>query len=633
MELKNFFAQDNHGEILPGALCYLYVRGTESLANGLKQANGTGLVNPFTADKAGLVQVAAPNGLYDIRVVSERRDYRIPIQFKDVDDDLNAAQTAAARAESARDAAMLTAGVYGTVSEGLLKTPSGNYFSVPAANDSEYLVLYKNAGGTAVETKRYPSAEAVSTVLDTIRPSEGKRVVFAVGDENGYDHFVTKEDGAFGTQQVFMGARSITNDALTIVESEDGAGFSIVDPYGYHAVYIGRGEALRSPAYLQKQVEELKSVVATVGSGAAIPVPRKKIIAHRGTAVSGIAPENSLDAYMLSARAGYTIVETDVLKTADSQYVIMHDDTINRTCRNAADYSVIADSVAVLSTTLADLRANYVLAADNPKHRRKIPKLAEFLAVCRDTGLHPIIELKNTSFTQADVAAIVNMAAEYLGVKGFSVTCFNLSLLDYVRTLYADVPLYYIYSTLDEAAIDHMVAMKPACLNSEMGLYTSAIIAAAHKKGVTCAAWTVGTSNFDKLIKLGLDQFATNTIAPEAGGQSFVYRNYSDTDFAAYQTNGTAANGAVTLLEGQSITFKGRPGVTVGFGAYYVSFDYQGLGSFSGTRISDSLNNSTDDYVAYCNQAVLVNDVLTYTITAGAGGCKIKDIRIAIANL
>lgn len=471
-----------------------------------------------------------------------------------------------------------------------------------------------------------------TSLAEIIIQKDTKEAVFSVEDAEGYTHFLTKKDGGFGTAKAFLSTDAIRNEAFSIVDSPDGAGLSIVDAFGYHSVYIGPGEALSSSTRIQGEIDQLKSLVLSQSKGAPIPVPRKKIIAHRGTAVSGIAPENSLDAYMFSARAGYTLVETDVLKTSDSQYVIMHDDTINRTCRNAADYSVISEPVAVLSNTLADLRANYVLAADNPKHRRKIPKLGEFLAVCRDTGLHPIIELKNTSFTQADVAAIVNMAAEYLGAKGFSVTSFNLSLLDYVRTLYSDVPLYYIYSTLDDAAIDHMVAMKPACLNSEQSLYTSEIISSAHKKGVTCAAWTVGTGNFDKLNKMGLDQFATNTIAPEVSNQSFVYRNYSDADFSAYKTTGTVTNGVLTLLEGQTVTFMGRPGLTIAFGAYYVSFDYQGAGNFSGTRLSNSLSNLADDFVGYCGQAVLVNDVPTYTFTAGPGGCKIKDMRIAIAN-
>ncbi len=86
MELKNYFAQDDAGNVLAGATCYLYEQGTEILVTGLLKANGTALGNPFNADPQGLVQFAAPTGLYDLRVVSDDRDYRIVVQCNDVQD-------------------------------------------------------------------------------------------------------------------------------------------------------------------------------------------------------------------------------------------------------------------------------------------------------------------------------------------------------------------------------------------------------------------------------------------------------------------------------------------------------------------------------------------------------------------
>lgn len=84
MELKNFFALDDQGNTLPDATCYLYERGSETLVKGLQGANGLALSNPFLSDQQGLVQFAAPNGLYDLRVVKGNRDNRIRLQFNDV---------------------------------------------------------------------------------------------------------------------------------------------------------------------------------------------------------------------------------------------------------------------------------------------------------------------------------------------------------------------------------------------------------------------------------------------------------------------------------------------------------------------------------------------------------------------
>lgn len=165
MELKNFFSQDHEGNITPDATCYLYQRGSENLVAGLQSVNGQPLSNPFTSDANGLVQLAAPNGLYDVRVVTRNRDYRLHIQFNDVNETVDAAVAAASRAEQARDAAQLWSGISANTAEGLNKTPLNGYFSVPSLESTEYLILYQNVANVAIEVKRYPSSEAVNRAL------------------------------------------------------------------------------------------------------------------------------------------------------------------------------------------------------------------------------------------------------------------------------------------------------------------------------------------------------------------------------------------------------------------------------------------------------------------------------------
>lgn len=74
-----------------------------------------------------------------------------------------AAEIAKTGAELARDAAQLSAGVYPSTAAGITATNSltEKYFSVPSADGHEYLILYLNSAGIAVEQKRYPSAAAV----------------------------------------------------------------------------------------------------------------------------------------------------------------------------------------------------------------------------------------------------------------------------------------------------------------------------------------------------------------------------------------------------------------------------------------------------------------------------------------
>lgn len=236
MELKNFFAQDDQGNKLPGALCYLYMRGTESPAPGAVKANGTPLQNPFIADASGFVQLAAPNGLYDIRVTSEGRDNRIRLQFNDVSESLESAQAAAQRAEVARDAAQLSAGVYDDIATGLLpkNTVSGQYFSVPSDISGEFLILYKNVDGTAVEINRYSSAELKETVdhiegkVEGIERGSAPFIAFSVEDEDGRSALSVDDSGRVRAPSL----------VVTTMESEAQGvetliGFAITDEAGH----------------------------------------------------------------------------------------------------------------------------------------------------------------------------------------------------------------------------------------------------------------------------------------------------------------------------------------------------------------------------------------------------------------
>lgn len=84
MEIKNYFAQDAQGNIMPSANCYLYLPGTTTLATGLVDGNGTPISNPFLASGMGQITFGAPNGVYDLRVALGARDWTIKVQCADI---------------------------------------------------------------------------------------------------------------------------------------------------------------------------------------------------------------------------------------------------------------------------------------------------------------------------------------------------------------------------------------------------------------------------------------------------------------------------------------------------------------------------------------------------------------------
>lgn len=122
--------------------------------------------------------------------------------------------------------------------------------------------------------------------------------------------------------------------------------------------------------------------------------PLPKMFAHRGC-WSKICPENSVPAVARAKQHGYMGIECDVKLTSDGKMVIMHDKTINRTCRNAADYSKISGKVKVEDLTFKELRENYVLASPNPEFRTPIPTLEEILKECKKHNIVPMLHSKH----------------------------------------------------------------------------------------------------------------------------------------------------------------------------------------------------------------------------------------------
>lgn len=126
-----------------------------------------------------------------------------------------------------------------------------------------------------------------------------------------------------------------------------------------------------------------------------------KNIGHRGW---GNAPENTIPAYRESVRRGFKYVECDVTKTSDGHYVLLHDKTIDRTSNGTG---------TINQMTLDAVRAYDFGSWKNSMYTgTEIPTFDEFMAYCRNTELHPYIELKN--FLAADdIANLVEIVKSY----------------------------------------------------------------------------------------------------------------------------------------------------------------------------------------------------------------------------
>lgn len=183
-------------------------------------------------------------------------------------------------------------------------------------------------------------------------------------------------------------------------------------------------------------------------------------INHRGW--NWVAPENTLPAFKLSSKNGFKYVETDVSYTSDNIPVLLHDNTINRTARNA-DGTELQQDIEINSITYEQaLTYDFGIWKNQSYAGTKIPTLDEFCSLCKKLGLHPYIELKTYGSSANNVRDVVKIAYKN-GLRGnCTFISFTLSLLEYVKAFDQSARLGLLIGNVDisQTAIQNAQSLK-----------------------------------------------------------------------------------------------------------------------------------------------------------------------------
>ena len=184
---------------------------------------------------------------------------------------------------------------------------------------------------------------------------------------------------------------------------------------GYFVITVGKLDASGKPniALSQAELDNIHSMFRVEGEKAADsgtgsinkPTIRDEIVSvnHRGWHE---APENTLSAYRESYKHGFKYVECDVQFTKDGVAILLHDDTIDRTSNGSG---------LVSQMTYAEL-LQYDFSYDSADtvndfsayRGEKIPTFVEFIALCKELGLHPYIEIKG-NLTDSEAQQLVQI--------------------------------------------------------------------------------------------------------------------------------------------------------------------------------------------------------------------------------
>ena len=241
-----------------------------------------------------------------------------------------------------------------------------------------------------------------------------------------------------------------------------------------------------------------------------------QVVAHRGGAAEG--PENTLHRFLRALADGANVIEMDVRSTADGEFVVIHDATLERTTDGSG---------SIAGTSLAELQrldAAYHWSPDGGRSYPlrgagiRVPTLAEVFTEL--PAVHLNIELKGMEAEHTE--ALCTLIRAHHGPDRVMVASFDddvvLSFRDAcpevaTSATYAEARFFYVLYRLHltELYSPSAEALQVPRLFHGEPLVTERLVAAAHARNLRIIVWTVDDPRqMRELIATGVDGIITD---------------------------------------------------------------------------------------------------------------------------
>lgn len=223
-----------------------------------------------------------------------------------------------------------------------------------------------------------------------------------------------------------------------------------------------------------------------------------KGVNHRGFAPNKFFPENTLIAFKASKAYGFNYVEADVTFTSDNVAVILHDATINRTARNS-DGTEISSLIDIGSITYEQaLTYDFGVYAQSAYAGTKIPTFTQFIALCKNLELIPVIELKDNNgvqYSDALITGLVDIVAGYGMQNNVIWSSYNINYLELIETYDSKATLCLISNTISSTTISLVSPLKNSTNTVYIlsGSYTAEEVALCEAANIYLGVFTINT--------------------------------------------------------------------------------------------------------------------------------------------
>ncbi len=226
------------------------------------------------------------------------------------------------------------------------------------------------------------------------------------------------------------------------------------------------------------------------------------MIAHRG--LSGIERENTASAFVAAGNRSYYGIETDVHKTADGTYILIHDDTTTR---------VTGVEMTVEQSNFEDLRALRMKDLDGTaRGDLMLPTPEEYFGICKKYGKIAVFELKNR-FEKEEIREITGIVRDLGYLEKTIFISFSYANMKDLRSLLPEGRAQYLY--YGEINEELVARLKDQSLGLDVrhDRLNEETVALLKKNSIDINCWTVNDPvRGEELVRLGVDYITTNIL-------------------------------------------------------------------------------------------------------------------------
>lgn len=226
-----------------------------------------------------------------------------------------------------------------------------------------------------------------------------------------------------------------------------------------------------------------------------------KMIAHRG--LSGLERENTNAAFVAAGNRSYYGIETDIHRTKDGYFIVIHDDSPER---------VVGINGTVEEMTFQQLRQ--LSLKDTDGHIRSdliLPTLEEYIRICKKYQKESVLELKN-HFAPEDIHQVIEIIRQEGWLNRTTFISFDLPNMLCIRQLLPYQSAQYLVGEVDTGLL-HILTTNRLDLDIWYRALTPELVDACHNAGILVNTWTVNDPEIgEKLAKMGVDFITTNIL-------------------------------------------------------------------------------------------------------------------------